>query len=201
MEKFQVLFIGNFYVGKTSLLITYNEGKFPEKNNELFYIDFSKKFQIKNREIEIEFEDSILPESYQEGVIEKYKINKANVISICFAIDNDHSFEDIETEWIPKIEENSSNPKIILIGTKIDLRNKLKEENQKLITKEEGIELAKKINAIKYFECSSLNQKGIETIFNEIALICVGKDRNEQNKQNEQNEQNEQEMNKKCILN
>ncbi|KAJ5076581.1 ras-like gtp-binding protein rho [Anaeramoeba ignava] len=209
MRKWKILFIGDYYVGKTSLLMTYYEKKLPEEYLPTVFESFSNIFQIKNEEIErieeneqnqIENEQNQQNQQNQIEIENKFQIEfwdsaihednyrflqifcqEADIIVFCFSIIDYYSFENIQSFWIPNTEKYLKNKKIVLIGTKIDLRNneerinQLKEKNQKLITKEEGIELAKKIKAIKYFECSSFNQKGIETIFNEIALICIGK--------------------------
>ncbi|KAJ5076567.1 small gtpase rac1 [Anaeramoeba ignava] len=192
MNKYNITFIGNDGIGKTSLLMTYNDKKIPEKYIPNLSESFTKNFKIENKEFEIEFWDS--GHTSDVDRIRYLCINQSQLTAICFAIDNLYeSFESVENRYKYEVKENApKNSKIILIGTKIDLRNKLKEENKKLITKEEGIEMAKKINAIKYFECSSFNQKGIETIFNEIALICF---------ENFEKYKEEKENKKGCILN
>ncbi|KAJ5076583.1 ras-related c3 botulinum toxin substrate [Anaeramoeba ignava] len=194
MEKLKIIFIGDGGIGKTTLLFTYDEKKLLGEYIPTVFDTFSKKFQIEeNQEIEISFWD-MARFDYDDRLLPLY-FPQTDVIVFCFAIDRYASFENIESVWIPEIGKYIPKySKRILVGTKMDLRNnqkrinELKERNEKFVTKEEGIELAKKINAIKYFECSSFNQKGIETIFNEIALICVGKYDKEERK-------------KGCILN
>lgn len=62
---------------------------------------------------------------------------------------------------------------ILLVGTKSDLRNdaelqrKLKEQNQVPVTHQQGAALARQIQAIRYMECSALNQEGIKEVFTE----------------------------------
>lgn len=62
---------------------------------------------------------------------------------------------------------------ILLIGTKSDLRNngevqrKLKEQNQAPLTLQQGLSLARQIQAVRYMECSALNQDGIKEVFSE----------------------------------
>ncbi|KAJ5076566.1 rhou isoform b [Anaeramoeba ignava] len=172
MNKYNITFIGNDGIGKTSLLMTYNDKKIPEKSIPTLSESFTKNFKIENKEFQIQSCDTANYDDFDP--FRDLCISDSVLIAICFAIDNSyHSFQDAENDWNYEAKKHApKNSKIILIGTKMDLRNKLKEENKKFVTKEEGIELAKKINAIKYFECSSFNQKGIETIFNEIALIC-----------------------------
>lgn len=62
---------------------------------------------------------------------------------------------------------------IMLVGTKSDLRNdgetqrKLKEQNQTPVTNQQGNALARQIHAVRYLECSALNQDGIKDVFAE----------------------------------
>ncbi|CAL8265612.1 unnamed protein product [Merluccius merluccius] len=60
---------------------------------------------------------------------------------------------------------------VLLVGTKSDLRNdgetqrKLKEQNQVPVTHQQGVALARQIHAMRYLECSALNQDGIKEVF------------------------------------
>lgn len=60
---------------------------------------------------------------------------------------------------------------ILLVGTKSDLRNndelvkKLKEQSQAPISHSQGSALARQIQALRYLECSALNQDGIKDVF------------------------------------
>lgn len=62
---------------------------------------------------------------------------------------------------------------ILLVGTKSDLRNdpetqrKLKEQNQSPVTHQQGAALSRQIQAVRYMECSALNQDGIKDVFAE----------------------------------
>ena len=58
---------------------------------------------------------------------------------------------------------------IILIGLKIDLRE---EEDEGMISKEEGEELSREIGAYIYAECSAKTQEGLRECFDE-ALKAV----------------------------
>jgi len=71
---------------------------------------------------------------------------------------------------------------VILVGTKLDLRNnkekieKLKMREEKPITYEEGLALANEIKAAKYFECSALTQEGLDNMLVEIARVGLTKE-------------------------
>lgn len=69
--------------------------------------------------------------------------------------------------------------KIILVGTKLDLRedeeklDSLKEKGLSPITYEKGENMANEIKAVKYMECSALNQKGLKEVFDEAIKAVI----------------------------
>ncbi|CAH2312461.1 ras-related C3 botulinum toxin substrate 2 [Pelobates cultripes] len=83
------------------------------------------------------------------------------------------SYENVQEKWFPEVKTHCPHTPIILVGTKLDLRDdkktieKLKKENKSPISFRQGLTLAKKIEAVKYVECSALTQKGLKTVFDE----------------------------------
>lgn len=83
-------------------------------------------------------------------------------------------------QWYPEVSHHCPNTPIILVGTKLDLREdretveKLKEKRLAPITYPQGLAMAKEINAVKYLECSALTQKGLKNVFDEAirAVLC-----------------------------
>jgi len=98
---------------------------------------------------------------------------QTDVFLMCFSIVNPSSFENIGTKWHPEISHHCPNTPIILVGTKVDMREdreaveRLREKGQNPINYEQGMAKAKEINAIKYLECSALTQKGLKNVFDE----------------------------------
>ena len=84
-----------------------------------------------------------------------------------------NSFSNVSTYWIPEVRHHCPNVPVILCATKIDLRSNentradLERRNLNMITTEEGIETAERINAFAYVECSSLNNEGVKEVFDE----------------------------------
>jgi Ras-related C3 botulinum toxin substrate 1 len=93
---------------------------------------------------------------------------------LCFSIISPHSFSNIENKWFPEIQQYAKGVPIVLCGTKCDRRNdkevaqELHAKGQGIVTVEEGRELAKKIGASQYFECSALTQENIQLVFAEV---------------------------------
>ncbi len=78
---------------------------------------------------------------------------------------------------MPLLKEH--NAVIVLIGTRCDLRedkeamSRLKEKNITPITYEMGNELARKLSAVAYMECSSLMKVGTKEIFDKAITATV----------------------------
>ncbi len=76
-------------------------------------------------------------------------------------------------QWYPEIEHHAPNVPIILVGTKLDLREDpatreaLKAKKMEPINWERANEVRKEIGAVKYVECSALTQRGLKTVFDE----------------------------------
>jgi len=101
---------------------------------------------------------------------------QTDVFLAVFSIVSPASFENISSKWIPEVTHHCPNTPIIVVGTKIDLRDdpeamdKLASKNLKVVTSEQGDELAQNwraSNVVKYMECSALTQVGLKDIFDE----------------------------------
>ncbi|KAL4669942.1 hypothetical protein H8959_008496 [Pygathrix nigripes] len=103
-----------------------------------------------------------------------------DVFLICFSLVSPASFENVRAKWYPEVRHHCPNTPIILVGTKLDLRDdkdtieKLKEKKLTPITYPQGLAMAKEIGAVKYLECSALTQRGLKTVFDEAirAVLC-----------------------------
>ncbi len=86
-------------------------------------------------------------------------------------------------QWYPEVSHHCPQTPIVLVGTKLDLRDdketleKLKEKKMSSITTGQGMQMSKDINAVKYIECSALTQKGLKQVFDEAirAVLCPRK--------------------------
>ena len=96
-----------------------------------------------------------------------------HVFLVSFSVVNPSSFENVKSKWVPELREHAANVPIILVGTKLDLREdpemlkKLQAKGLNPITKEQGEALAKEIGAVCYAECSARTQKGLKEVFDE----------------------------------
>ncbi|KAJ1826707.1 Rho GTPase protein rac1, partial [Coemansia sp. RSA 2703] len=75
--------------------------------------------------------------------------------------------------WRPELLHHAPNVPIILVGTKLDLREdkdtilKLSATRMRPIDFLMGSNTAKELGFVKYLECSALTQKGLKNVFDE----------------------------------
>lgn len=76
-------------------------------------------------------------------------------------------------QWYPEIEHHAPNVPIILVGTKLDLREDkvtteaLRAKKMEPVSYEQALAVAKEIKAHKYLECSALTQRNLKSVFDE----------------------------------
>lgn len=83
-------------------------------------------------------------------------------------------------KWFPEIDHHAPSVPIILVGTKLDLRedqatlDSLRSKRMEPVTYDQALIVAKEIRAHKYLECSALTQRNLKSVFDEaIRLVLV----------------------------
>ena len=103
----------------------------------------------------------------------------ADVFLVCFSVLSWISFENVGVKWAQELRRFCPDAKIILVGTKTDLRDdhnalrRLKNMNQEPISRQMGVELVREIGGEKYMECSALTQRGLKQVFDEAIRASV----------------------------
>jgi GTPase SAR1 family protein len=92
---------------------------------------------------------------------------------------NPSSFSNVSDKWTREIAHYCPNAKVVLVGTKLDLRNdpltlaKLAGVGATPITTAQGIAKAKSVFADFYIECSALTQYNLSNVFKEAVSLIV----------------------------
>ena len=92
---------------------------------------------------------------------------QTDVFTLCFDVRSQYSMDRVPSYWAPELKHHCPDVPIILVATKIDLRD----EERKTVTTEEGESIANKIGAAKYMEISSKRKEGLNELFGEVARI------------------------------
>ncbi|XP_075236466.1 ras-related C3 botulinum toxin substrate 3-like [Lycorma delicatula] len=105
-------------------------------------------------------------------VCEKHFLSLTNCFLLCFSVDNRSSYENVTTKWYPELKHHCPHTPIILVATKTDLRCA---SDSPMVTYSEGKKLQRKIKAVKYMECSALENNGLTEIFTESVRASIKK--------------------------
>ena len=98
---------------------------------------------------------------------------QTDVFLICFSIVSPPSFDNVKAKWFPEIEHHAPSVPIILVGTKLDLREDrgtmegLRSKRMEPVSYEQALAVSKEIRAHKYLECSALTQRNLKSVFDE----------------------------------
>jgi Ras-related C3 botulinum toxin substrate 1 len=156
MQAVKCVVVGDGAVGKTSLLIAYAKDAALKAGFRIpTVLDIlSVTTIVDGKTIKLELWDTAGQEDYNKFRPLAYP--KTDVFILCFSLDSIVSFDNVRSKWCQEICHYCPSAPIILLGTKYDLVN----ENRNLVTFCKAIEMKKEIGAIRYLECSAVNQHG-----------------------------------------
>ena len=180
MQTIKCVIVGDGATGKTAMLISYTTNTFPGEYIPTVFDNYSTNVMVDNRIIYLSLWDTAGQEDYDR--LRPLSYTQTDVFLLCFSINNEASFENIKSKWIPEINHYCPKTPIILIGTKSDLR--LTIPDHKLISFQDGLLAVKELNLVRYMECSSMNQKGLKSVFDEAIRTVIVEQHNRLIKKN-----------------
>ena len=213
--SFKIIVIGDSAVGKSSLTLRGTKDHFKDFYTPTIGFEFlSFTIKIKNQIIKLQIWDTCGQEVYRSLISSFYR--NSSLAIIVYAINNQESFDSLES-WLDEIKSQTHpNLKIFLIGNKVDL------EDQRIVSKETAEELAKEHKLDLFMETSAKTGANTKEVFIKAAKILVedykkysqeeGRDSNmtgdkssislssqDNDKENEKNKDNEdKDRRKKC---
>lgn len=120
-----------------------------------------------------------------------------DLIMLCYSVDSKDSLENVESKWVGEIADNCPGVKLVLVALKCDLREGSDDEEEgsaaaapapaptegadangqrekkAMIGYEQGLEVARRINALRYLECSAMRNRGVNEAFTEAARVAL----------------------------
>jgi Ras-related C3 botulinum toxin substrate 1 len=103
-----------------------------------------------------------------------------DVFLAMFSVVSPISFDNVRNKWIPELNHHCPETPIVIVGTKIDLRNdpdvleRLQDRSLVPKTEADGLALCKEVRAHSYVECSALTQQGLTDVFHNAVRAVLG---------------------------
>ncbi|KAI9655822.1 MAG: Rho GTPase [Bathelium mastoideum] len=137
---------------------------------------------IDNKHVELSLWDTAGQEEFDR--LRSLSYDDTHAIMLCFSVDSPDSLENVETKWVGEIAENCPGVKLVLVALKCDLRelhadmledgsHAAPEPKKPLIDYKQGLQVAEKIRALRYLECSAMKNRGVNEAFTEAARVAL----------------------------
>lgn len=155
----KVVIIGDSNVGKTNFLYRFIDNKFSEFHVATISFDYKAKIITlpeSKTTVKLQVWDTAGQEKYMS--INKNIFLKVNGIILMYDITNRDSYEHIQN-WMNIVKQQARCTPVILVGNKID------DDDNRIVTEEEGQKLAKEMKIKYFFEASGKSGHNVEKCF------------------------------------
>ena len=148
-------------VGKSCLLLQFTDKRFQPVHDLTIGVEFGARLiPIDGRQVKLQIWDTAGQESFR-SITRSYYRGAAGALLV-YDITRRETFLQLE-KWLDEARQNASqNMVIMLIGNKLDL------EHKRAVSKEEGMEFARK-NGLIFLETSAKTAENVEKAFVETA--------------------------------
>ena len=163
IPKYKLVFLGDVFVGKTSIIKQFMSESFDSSYSATVGIDFlSKNMHLGDRTIRLQLWDTAGQERFR-SLIPNYIRDSAAAI-IVFDICSSESFANIDT-WISDVKaERGDQALIVLVGNKVD------KEDERTVDSGEAESKAQELQ-IPYIETSAQTGHNVQQLFKMVSRM------------------------------
>ncbi|AMD21531.1 HFL325Cp [Eremothecium sinecaudum] len=189
----KIVILGDGACGKTSLLNVFTRGYFPKVYEPTVFENYIHDIFVDHQHITLSLWDTAGQEEFDR--LRSLSYSDTHTIMLCFSVDSRDSLENVKNKWVGEIADHCEGVKLVLVALKCDLRSseeygnenaitadsiknqqqngEMGNNNNTLITYEEGLLMAKEIRALRYLECSAKMNRGVNEAFTEAARCAL----------------------------
>ncbi|GAB2250525.1 hypothetical protein Droror1_Dr00016775 [Drosera rotundifolia] len=162
--SFKILLVGDSGVGKSCLLLSFISNDPVRDLSPTIGVDFKvKQLSIGGKRLKLTIWDTAGQERYGTLITSYYR--GAHGIILVYDVTRRETFSNLSESWAKEVGLYSTNEECvkILVGNKVD------REEERCVTREEGVALAQEHNCL-FFECSAKTRENVEQCFKELIL-------------------------------
>jgi len=163
LKEYKLVVLGSGGVGKSALTVQFVQGIFVEKYDPTIEDSYRKQVEVDGHQCMLEILDTAGTEQFT-AMRDLYMKNGQGFILV-YSIIAQSTFNDLPDlrEQILRVKDLEPNMvPMILVGNKCDL------EDQRVITKEDGQQVAAKWGGTSFIESSAKTKTNIDAIFDNI---------------------------------
>ncbi|OAY40949.1 ras-related protein RABC2a [Manihot esculenta] len=161
--SFKILLIGDSGVGKSSLLVSFISSS-VEDLSPTIGVDFKiKQLIVGGKRLKLTIWDTAGQERFRTLTSSYYR--NAQGIMLVYDVTRRETFTNLSDVWAKEVDLYCTNKDCVkmLVGNKVDI------ESEGVVSKEEGMGLAKE-HGCTFLECSAKTRQNVEQCFEELAL-------------------------------
>ncbi|KAL8608874.1 hypothetical protein ACOMHN_056039 [Nucella lapillus] len=179
-SRLKVVVVGDGDCGKTCLLHHFSTGKFIARHVPTAFEVQSKIVHHNHQQVELILHDTAGQGAYDR--LRHFAYRRTHVLLLCFALDDPRSLHHVLLHWLPELRHHCPNVPVLLVATKKDTRASTSHLYPTLsppgggdsdrvplpcraVTYQEGLGVARKADAVGYYETSAKSGEGVEAVF------------------------------------
>jgi len=173
--RVKLVAVGDGAVGKTSLLIAFAKGTFPETYVPTVFENYTAQLEHSGKKVLLHLWDTAGQEDYDR--LRPLSYPGADIVLLCFSLVTDASFESVKDKWFPEVDHYVKNVPTILVGTKVDLREAKQPDPStgefSPVSDEQANKLVDEVRAEKYISVSAKKGTNLKELFQDAVSIAL----------------------------